>query len=256
MLRSVVSIFFCSLLLWAGESGEAIFEKRCASCHVRYIPQLKLNANYAHNNRDLNLSAPTLTELSFLLKARIGDRKGDRESQLLDIEDFIERYLADPKPENAVLDPVIQRLFASHPVLKLSEEEGEALASFIYDFGEKMMVVHGVKRYGLKEAFRRAKETGKIILIEGYLPFCRWCIKMDREVMVEPEVKAMLNKYFVFTKVNLITQKLPLGIKRLGTPSFYFIASNGKEVIDTVEGFGNKKEFLQLLQEIVNESKK
>lgn len=79
---------------------------------------------------------------------------------------------------------------------------------------------------------------------------------MDREVMVEPEVKAMLNKYFVFTKVNLITQKLPLGIKRLGTPSFYFIASNGKEVIDTVEGFGNKKEFLQLLQEIVNESKK
>ncbi|MCF6207336.1 MAG: hypothetical protein L3J47_10665, partial [Sulfurovum sp.] len=73
---------------------------------------------------------------------------------------------------------------------------------------------------------------------------------MDRNVMVEPEVKAALEKDFVLVKKNLLIEKLPLGMKRLGTPSFYFIRSDGKNILEMVEGTGTIEEFLQLLQSV------
>jgi hypothetical protein len=45
-------------------------------------------------------------------------------------------------------------------------------------------------------------------------------------------------------------------MKRLGTPSFYFIGSHGAEVIDMIEGTGTVKEFLELLASIKREDQK
>ena len=256
----IVSVCFATLLHGESESGlflkgEEIFSKRCASCHQAYIPQLLLNSNYEHNNTDLNLTAPTLTELSFALKDQVGDRKGDVESQLMEIEAFLQEYISHPDSNRSIFPADVRKHFNQMPPMKLSEDEAEALAVYMRAFSEKMMVEHGVKRYSYAEALQKAKEEGKIIMIEGYIPFCRWCMRMDREVMVEPEVKAALERDFVLVKMNLLTQKLPLGLQRLGTPSFYFIKSNGKEVIDAIEGFGNKREFLDLLKQISADAK-
>ena len=233
-------------------SGEEVFKAKCASCHQYYIPQNKIIATAEHNNTDLNLTAPTLTEMSFMLKDQVGDRKTDSEGQKFQIEDWLTGYLADPSKEKGVIPKKFTRFFGKMPDMKgqLNEDDIEALADFMYEYAEKMMRRHGVRRYSYDAAKQIAKKEGKIILIEGYIPYCRWCIRMDREVMVEPEVKAVLNKRFVLVKMNLLTQKLPLGMKRLGTPYFYFIGSDGKTVIDTVEGFGNKEEFLELLKSI------
>ena len=78
---------------------------------------------------------------------------------------------------------------------------------------------------------------------------------MDREVMVEPEIREFLDKSFVVVKTNVITEKLPLGMKSLGTPSFYFIKSDGKTIIDQLNGYGNKEEFLELLKSIKEAAK-
>jgi len=118
-----------------------------------------------------------------------------------------------------------------------------------------MMIEHGVKRYSYEEALKLARKEGKIIMIEGYIPYCRFCMRMDREVMVEPVVKEALNKDFLLVKKNLLIEKLPLGMKRLGTPSFYFISSDGKEIIDMIEGFGTIDEFLELLKSVKEEAK-
>jgi thioredoxin-related protein len=236
--------------------GAKIFAKKCASCHDYYIPQLRLNENYEHNNTLLKLKAPTLTELSFRLKDQVGDRKGDAESQIFEIEAWLGDFLKNPSAFKTILPVHVRKRFETMPSVKLSEEEVEALAPFMYDYAEKMMTKHGVKRYRYDEALKKAKTEGKIVMIEGYLPYCRWCVRMDREVMVEPEVKAMLDKHFVLVKMNLATQKLPLGMRRLGTPSFYFIDPVRNEVIDMVEGFGDKKEFLELLGGIVEAAKR
>ena len=232
-------------------SGEAVFEKKCASCHREYyIPQSKLVVNYQHDNRDLNLTAPTVTELSFRIKDQVGDRTLDAEGQKFEIEDWLTQFLKNPKAFHTVLPKNVRKIYGQMPPVKVTEEEIEALADFLYEYAEKMMIAHGVKRYSYDEALKIARKHKKIILIEGYLPFCRGCIWMDRNVMVEPEVKAVLNKDFVLVRKNLLIEKLPLGMKRLGTPSFYFIAPDGERIIDMVEGTGTKEEFLSLLASI------
>ncbi len=231
--------------------GEAVFEKKCASCHSEYyIPQSKLMVNYQHNNKDLNLTAPTVTELSFRIKDQVGDRTLDAEGQKFEIEDWLTQFFKNPKVFHTILPKNARNVYGQMPPVKVTEEETEALADFLYEYAEKMMIAHGVKRYSYDEALQIARKHQKIILIEGYLPFCRGCIWMDRNVMVEPEVKAVLNKDFVLVRKNLLIEKLPLGMKRLGTPSFYFIAPDGKRIIDMVEGSGTKEEFLSLLTSI------
>jgi thioredoxin-related protein len=232
-------------------SGAEVFEKKCASCHDYYIPQTKLNINYEHNNTDLKLKAPTLTELSFRLKDQVGDRTTDAEGQKFEIEAFLTSFLKDPASnKKSILKKQTRKVFGEMPPVEVDEDEAEALADFMYDYAEQMMVKHGVKRYSYEEALKKAKAEGKIVLIEGYIPFCRGCIWMDRNVMVEPVVKEAINRDFVLVKMNLLVEKLPLGIKRLGTPSFYFIDKEGKKVLEMVEGTGTVEEFLKLLASV------
>ena len=73
---------------------------------------------------------------------------------------------------------------------------------------------------------------------------------------VEQKVKDIMEKDFVFVKVNVLTEKLPLGMKRLSTPSFYFIDSDGKTVLDMVAGFGTIEEFIELLESVKAKAKK
>ena len=252
MRSAIVFILSAVTVACAEVSGEAVFETHCASCHVRYVPQLALKANYERNNTVLKLKAPTLTELSFRIKDQVGDRKSDKESQLFEIENWLEEFLKNPSAQQrSILPPDVRKHFGKMPPVRLNEEEREALAEFLYDYAEAMMIKHGVKRYSYEEAFKKAKAEGKLVIIEGYLPYCRWCIRMDREVMVETPVKDYLNRHFVFVKMNLATEKLPLGMRRLGTPSFYFIDPRRNKVIDMVEGYGDVEAFLQLLKDIV-----
>ncbi len=253
----LIFIFFLSSFLFA-LSGEEVFDKKCTSCHSYYIPQSQLLSNFLeHNNTELHLKAPTLNQLSFAFKEKVGNKREDAEAQKMNIEEFIADYLEAPDKSKGVVSKDITGYFETMPSMKgkVSEEEIEALASYIYDYSENMIKQYSVKRYSMEEALQIAKKEGKIVLIEGYIPFCPWCIKMDREVMVDEKVKEVLNKDFVYAKANLLIEKLPLGMKILHTPSFYFIDSDGKRVLDMVEGFGTVDEFITLLKSVKEKSK-
>ena len=249
MKRLMLTVIVLGTMLF-GMDGEAVFKAKCASCHEAYIPQAKLNVNDEKNNTVLKLKAPTLTELSFRLKDQVGDRTTDAEGQTFEIEDYLTAFLKDPTQHKSILPKNVRALFPPMKPVQASEEEVEALADYMYGYAEKMMLTHGVKRYAYDEALKIAKKEGKIVLIEGYLPYCRGCIWMDRNVMVEAPVKAVLKKDFVLVKMNLLIEKLPLGMKRLGTPSFYFIDPDGPQVIDMMEGTGTVQEFTEMLRDI------
>ncbi len=248
-MRYLLLSLILSVSIFA-KSGEEIFKKRCSSCHLEYIPQSKLIKNYSNGNRDLNLTAPTATEISFALRDRVGDRKGDIESQLMNIEDFLISYCNRPDRDKSILDDEVLINFDTMPPIKLSEDEAEALAPYLFNLSEKMIVSHSVKRYNYRDALKKAKRENKIVMIEGFIRYCRGCIKMDREVFVEDRVKEALNRDFVVVKKNLQTEKLPLGLKPVGTPAFYFITNDGKKVIDIIQGTGTVDEFLNVLNEI------
>ncbi len=251
----ILGIVFSAGMLWSQTPAE-LFNARCGSCHQAYIPQAELLKNYEHNNSDLNLSAPTLTELSFRLRDQVGDRRADKESQLLDIEEFLLRYVNSPNREQSILPRGVLKHFKTMPAMKLTEEEAEELAPYMFDFSEKMMIEHSVPRHSYQEALAIAQKEDKIVLIEGYIPFCRGCMKMDREVLVDDRVKKALKQDFVVVKLNVLTQKLPLGLKSIGTPAFFFITKDGKRVIDQIQGTGTVEEFLDLLALIKEQLKK
>jgi len=253
-MKSIFLSIAITILTFA-QTGQEIFKDKCSGCHIEYIPQSKLLINYEKNNTILKLKAPTLSEVSFRLRDQVGDRKADKESQLMEIEEFLLGYVNHPDRTKSILPKYVLKNFKTMPSVKISEEEAEKLAPFMFDFSEKMIVAHSVKRYSYPEALKKAKAENKIVMIEGFIPFCRGCIKMDREVFVEDKVKEALNRDFVVVKTNVLTQKLPLGLKSLGTPSFYFITNDGKRVIDTVQGTGDVQDFLELLEEIKDDLK-
>lgn len=71
-----------------------------------------------HNNIELNLTAPTLNQLSFVLKDQVGDRKTDAESQKFEIEEFIAEYLKNPDKKRGVIPQKINRFFKTMPSMK------------------------------------------------------------------------------------------------------------------------------------------
>lgn len=244
------------LSLFASEGAE-LFDKHCASCHSDYQPMSRVIANAEQNNTLLHLKAPTLNQLSFGVRLNVGDRKADEESQRMEVEEFIASYIAAPQREQSVLPKALTQFYPDMPSIQnlLDEEQIEVLSSFIFEYGEEMIKAHSAKVYTFEEAVKVAKEQKKIIMIRGVLPYCKWCIKMDREVMVEPEVRKVLDNSFVVVKTNVVTEKLPLGMASLGTPSFYFIKSDGETIIDQLNGYGNKEEFLALLEKIKKAAK-
>jgi len=250
----ILSIISTTLIL--AQTAKDIFEKKCSSCHIEYIPQSKLISNYKNHNRDLKLKAPTATELSFALRDQVGDRKADIESQLMEIEDFLISYCNKPDKNRSIFTDEVIDNFKTMPKVELSEDEAELLSPYLFNLGEKMIVSHSVKRYSYQEALKKAKAENKIVMIEGYIRFCRGCIKMDREVFVEDRVKKALNRDFVVVKKNMLLEKLPLGLTSLGTPAFYFITNDGKNVIDKIQGTGTVEEFLELLKGIKENVKK
>jgi thioredoxin-related protein len=250
-MRVVFFMLIVGSLLFSQNSAEEIFKAKCSSCHKDYIAQSRLNKNYEHNNSDLNLTAPTLTELSFQLREKIGDRRADKESQVMEIEDFLLDYLDHPNRDKSILRKDILKHFKTMPKQHLSDDDAELLSEYMFDFSEEMIVKHSVRRYSYEEALVKAKKENKIVLVEGYIISCRGCIKMDREVFVEDEVKKALDKDFVLVKQNVLAKKLPLGLESLGTPAFYFFTNDGKHLIDGLQGTGNVEEFLDMLSLII-----
>ncbi len=231
--------------------GKEVYEKKCTSCHPGYIPMSKLKENFQdYNNTLLKLTAPTLNQLSYRLKKSIGDPKGDNEIHRMEVAAFISEYVLYPDRQKSLcLDEVMQS-FETMPSLKgkVSEEELEAVSTYIYDFDEKVVEKNSVHYEGFEKALQKAKNEHKIIMLKVMTKDCYYCRKMDREVMVEKEVVDMLEKDFISVAIDISTTELPLGLKTKLTPSFIFIDENAKVLLN-IPGAWDKMDFLEILRE-------
>jgi len=231
--------------------GKEVYEKKCASCHQGYISMSKLKENFQdYNNTLLNLTAPTLNQLSYRLKKNIGDPKGDNEIHRMEVAAFISEYVLHPDRQKSLcLDEVMQS-FQTMPSLegKVSEEELEAVSTYIYDFDEKVISEKGVQYEGFEKALQKAKQEDKIIMLKVMTKDCYFCKKMEREVMIEKEVVAFLEQDFIPVSIDISTTELPLGLKTELTPSFIFIDKNAKVLLN-IPGAWDTMDFLDILRE-------
>jgi thioredoxin-related protein len=250
-VKSALFILLCASFLF-GIEGEKVYENKCAACHQDFISMSKLKENFLdHNNTLLKLTAPTLNQLSYRLKQRIGDPKGDNEIHRMEVTAFISDYVFNPDRDKSVCLPDVMQHFKTMSSLKgqVTEDELEAVSIFIYDFDTKTIKKKSVQYEGFDKALEKAEKEDKIIMIKVMSKECHFCRKMDAEVMIEEEVVQALEKDFVSVEIDVSTTTLPWGLKVDMTPSFIFIDKTGK-VISNVPGSWKKKDFLEILEEV------
>lgn len=249
-MRIALAILLYFNVLYAME-GKEVYEKKCASCHQGYISMSKLKENFQdYNNTLLKLTAPTLNQLSYRLKKSIGDPKGDNEIHRMEVAAFISEYVQYPDRQKSLCLDEVMQVFKTMPSLKgkISEDELEAVSTYIYEFDEKTVEKNSVQYEGFEQALQKAKKEHKIIMIKVMTKDCYYCKKMDREVMVEQEVVDRLEEDFISVAIDVSTTQLPLGLKAEFTPSFIFIDENGT-VLMNLPGAWNKADFLDILKE-------
>ena len=256
-MKIALLLCVCAGYIFAS-GGKEVYEKKCASCHKEYISMNMLKTNYLdHNNTLLKLTAPTINQLSYRLKQRIGDPKGDNDIHRMEVSAFISDYVFNPDRDKSVCLADVMQHFKTMPSLKgkISEDELEEVNTFIYEYDEKIVKEKSVKYEGFDEALKRAKKEHKIIMIKAMSEDCHYCRKMEREVMIEKEVTEVLKKDFITVMVDVSKMKLPLGIKSEVTPTFIFVDEASK-VLMNIPGAWNKTDFLLLLKEATEKNGK
>ena len=103
-----------------------------------------------------------------------------------------------------------------------------------------------VEKMTYAQALSIAKQNNKSIMLKLTADNCKYCIKMDNEVLADVEVKELVNANFITVNINVDKEILPLNLKRTTTPTFIFIDKN-ERITSKLPGSWDKKDFMDLL---------
>ena len=253
---STLLFIVLSSSLWA-DRGEEVYHKICSHCHKLFVPMTQLNKNYFEsNNTLLKLKAPPINQISYRMKQKIGDPREDADIQRMEVSAFIADYIIYPDREKSVLNPRISKYFQTMPSLKgkLSTEDIEAISNFVYDYDIKHKEANQIHYVSFEKAIEKAKKEDKIVIIEATAPHCRYCAKMNKEVLTDKKILDLLEKEFIMVSVDLSKEVLPMDLRVSMTPTFFFlfVEKNKKKVkIKRIPGAWSKEDFLDILQESI-----
>lgn len=102
-----------------------------------------------------------------------------------------------------------------------------------------------------EKGLESAKVTNKPLLLYLCMPGCGTCRFMNEEVFTDRDVKAYLQKHFVYVKLYGDDKSLPEDLKMPMAPVFHFIDPRSNERIDTIVGGKRVDAFLDTLESIL-----
>ena len=124
-----------------------------------------------------------------------------------------------------------------------------ALLSVSTTLAQESSVDSGVQWQTLEEAQKKAKETGKKVLVFGYADWCTYCMKMRKETYPEDNVQKSLTDDFIPVQINGESEEeivfngktyksyeLARYLRLTSYPTHYFLNSDGK-IIGAQPGF-------------------
>lgn len=246
----------CTVSLYA-DRGEDVYTKICSKCHELYIPMDQVTENFMeYNNTKLQLKAPTISQISYRMKQKIGHPSEDEDMQRMEVSAFIADYILYPDKSKSILHPSVGKAFGTMPSLKgkLSTEDIEAISAFVYDYDKKISDKKHIDYLSFDKALMHAKKENKIIIIKATAPHCRFCHKMEKEVLINKEILNLIKKEFVMVSVDLSKSELPLDLRVSMTPTFFFIfpeKESDKVKIKRIPGAWSKDDFLAILKESI-----
>ena len=252
----MVLVMLCTNLIYA-DRGEEVYNKICSHCHKLYVPNDQLVKNFFEsNNTLLKLKAPTISQISYSMKQKIGDPREDADIQKMEVSAFVADYVIYPDKQKSVLNPNIGKHFETMPSLKgkLSTEDIEDISNFVYDYDLKHKDVDKIHYVSFKKAIKSAKKENKIVIIKATAPHCRYCAKMDKEILIDKKILDVLQKEFIMVSVDLSKEVLPMDLCVSMTPTFFFIFPKKEKddvKIKRIPGAWSKEDFLDILKEAI-----
>ena len=94
-----------------------------------------------------------------------------------------------------------------------------------------------------------AQKENKLLMVMLSKENCDACWYMENIVFDNQDILKMIEKKFIALHVDVNKNKIPANMPYIGTPTFYFINSEGKEV-GKLEGAVTIKEFDTFVQSL------
>ncbi|NNE99458.1 MAG: thioredoxin family protein [Pyrinomonadaceae bacterium] len=91
----------------------------------------------------------------------------------------------------------------------------------------------GLKSHSLQESMSRAKAEGKQILVDVSAIWCGTCRKLDNEVFAKDEVKKVIDKKYIFTRLEYESAEGEAFLKKHNVKSFptlWLLDENGTTI--------------------------
>ncbi len=105
-------------------------------------------------------------------------------------------------------------------------------------------------------ALESAKEEKKPLLLMFSSPSCKVCIYMKNKVYPVKEVSDYISENFIPVEIDITEYPEAFGYKILGTPTYYFLTSQGKPIGEAMIGGAKADAFLQKLKSVKRASQK
>jgi thiol-disulfide isomerase/thioredoxin len=111
----------------------------------------------------------------------------------------------------------------------------------------------------LEDALKKAKSSGKPVMIDFWAEWCGWCHRLDQTTYIDPEVTKMVAGDFIALKIDTEAGKrsadiaTKYGVQSL--PTIAFISPSGRP-IDRVNGYQGPGPFPRTLETVKEKASK
>jgi thioredoxin-related protein len=185
----------------------------------------------------------------------IGDRD-DPEMQRLEIQEYVKDYLYNPNRQNSIIREEFLKYFDKKKSMngRINEDEISNIVDYLFEYEEKREKKKGIsklKSVSIDKILNEAKREKKLVMIEAISKTCYYCEKMERDVLSKSDIKSAIQKDFVYKKVDIDKETLPLDLQKYYkkiTPSFFVLDASGK-LLNSYPGSWTKEDFFEIMRE-------
>lgn len=101
-----------------------------------------------------------------------------------------------------------------------------------------------------EQGLAKAKKEHKIVMLMFSSKTCKMCNYMKKTVYENDDVADYVNTFFIPIEVDVQAHPDKYGYQVIGTPTYYFLTSDGKQIGRMMIGGATPEGFLQKLKEV------
>lgn len=101
-----------------------------------------------------------------------------------------------------------------------------------------------------EQGLAQAKKEHKIVMLMFSKKTCKMCNVMKKSVYENDEVAEYVKNFFIPVEIDIELHPDKYGFSVFGTPTYYFLDSNGKQIGRMMVGGATTEGFLQKLKDV------